>query len=107
MSLLIWVPQNNATDKVWAKWLSDRFKGRIWIGQGLFYGGMDGKIIKDTRALAKRYGLPVTAVGDVYMHTHERRMLQDTLSAIRLKKTLDDIGGTNFIPKTMPIFKSK
>ena len=22
-------------------------------------------------------------------------------------KTLDDIGGTNFIPKTMPIFKSK
>ena len=28
------------------------------------------------------------------MHTHERRMLQDTLSAIRLKKTLDDIGDT-------------
>ena len=92
--LLIWNPKNNSMDKVWAGWLSDRFKGRTWIGQGLFYSGVDGKIIENARFLSKRYGLPVIAAGDVYMHVHERRMLQDTLSAIRFKKTLDNIGDT-------------
>ena len=36
--------------------------------------------------------MPLVATGNVHMHCRERRMLQDTLTAIRRKVPLDELG---------------
>src|SRR5205807_6800410 len=36
--------------------------------------------------------LPIAAAGDVHMHERERRALQDTLTAIRLKTSVAEAG---------------
>ncbi|MBY8823449.1 error-prone DNA polymerase [Sphingomonas colocasiae] len=43
-------------------------------------------------ALARDIGIRSVATGDVLYHTHERRQLQDVMSAIREKTTIDALG---------------
>jgi hypothetical protein len=47
-------------------------------------------------AIAGTVGLPIVAAGDVHMHARERRALQDTLTAIRLKTTVARAGHALF-----------
>jgi error-prone DNA polymerase len=42
--------------------------------------------------LARRYGVRSVATGDVLYHSPDRRMLQDVVTAIREKCTIDDLG---------------
>jgi len=42
--------------------------------------------------LGERFAIPLCAAGGVYMHEAERRIVQDTLTAIRLVKPLAEIG---------------
>src|SRR5204863_1310196 len=47
-------------------------------------------------ALSQASGLPQVAAGDVHMHTRARRALQDTVTAIRVKKPLSECGHALF-----------
>ncbi|MGH8631242.1 MAG: error-prone DNA polymerase, partial [Burkholderiales bacterium] len=58
----------------------------------LLLSGRDGEWLAFCRRLAGRAGLPMVAAGDVHMHSRGRRALQDTLTAIRLKRPLHELG---------------
>jgi error-prone DNA polymerase len=48
--------------------------------------------LHDLAAAAQRFGLTPLATGDVLYHQPERRMLQDVVTAIREKCTIDELG---------------
>src|SRR5690606_30399118 len=75
-----------------AHWFAERFAGRAWLATELFNSGADRRWLAAATALGKAAGLPLVAAGNVHMHCRERRMLQDTLTAIRLKMPLEKLG---------------
>jgi len=90
--LAIWLPHIDGIDTAVAGWFADVFAGRTWIGLGMFYGGNDSLRLERARELSRRCGLPMVATGDVHAHRLERRVLLDTLTAIRLGVTLNEAG---------------
>jgi error-prone DNA polymerase len=48
--------------------------------------------LHETAEFARRYGLRPLATGDVLYHSPDRRMLQDVVTAIRNKCTIDELG---------------
>ena len=81
--LVLWVPGVEA-DAATAAWVRETFPGRAWTAVGLHLEGDDRAKLERLRAL----GLPLVAAGDVHMHARGRRRLQDTLTAIRLGKSV-------------------
>jgi error-prone DNA polymerase len=81
--LVLWLP-DEPPDLDTGRWLRDRFDSRSWIAVELFRTGRDRKVLADCLATAGTLGLRAVASGDVHMHEPSRRMLQDTLTAIRL-----------------------
>jgi error-prone DNA polymerase len=94
--LLIWLPAGDASDSGQAAWFAERFKGRAWIGLGLFYGGRDSILLAHAQQLSYAAGLPLVAVGDVHVHDYQRRALLDTVTAIRLGTTVMEAGADLF-----------
>ncbi|MGH8521026.1 MAG: error-prone DNA polymerase [Gammaproteobacteria bacterium] len=78
--------------KAEAGWLAGRFPERLWIAVELLREGDDAKRLESLSALSRETGIPLLAAGDVHMHVRERRALQDTLTAIRLKTTVKAAG---------------
>lgn len=81
----------SSTDRE-ALWFADRFGDRGWIGVNQLLDGFDAGRLERSARLARYAGLPRLACGDVHMHRRGRRALQDTLTAIRLRKPLAEIG---------------
>ncbi|NRB70669.1 MAG: error-prone DNA polymerase, partial [Xanthomonadales bacterium] len=84
--LALWLPQAGADgeqDLRRAHWLASHFPERAWLAANLSLGADDQGRSLRLQNTARATGLPVTACGDVHMHTRKRRMLQDVLSAIR------------------------
>ncbi len=81
--LVILLPQFSAADEEAASWLAAHFAGRAWLAVELFYSGYDPALLAHSESLGQRYGLPLVASGDVHMHAHARKPLQDTLTAVR------------------------
>ncbi|MFW2829635.1 error-prone DNA polymerase [Sphingomonas sp. ID0503] len=52
----------------------------------------DALRLHDLDALARRHGVRPLATGDVLYHSPDKRMLQDVVTAIRNKCTIDDLG---------------
>ncbi len=75
-----------------AHWVAATFPGRAWIAVELFARAGDRARLARHAELARTSGLPQVAAGDVHMHVRARRALQDTLTAIRLKKPLAECG---------------
>ena len=92
--LVLWVPDPRASEEHAraGRWLKERFDGRVWLAVELFNAGNDRQWLAEARALGKELELPLVAAGNVHMHCRERRMLQDTLTAIRRKTPLDKLG---------------
>jgi error-prone DNA polymerase len=92
--LLLWLPEASPEhDRVaTGRWLKERFDTRAFIAVELLNGGNDRDWLAETAALGKELALPLVAAGNVHMHSRERRMLQDTLTAIRLKTPLERLG---------------
>src|SRR2546427_557434 len=67
-----------------ARFVAERFAGRAWIAAELLRGPDDRARLAGLRELGKVSGLPLVAAGDAHMHVRWRRLLQDTLTAIRL-----------------------
>ncbi len=89
--LCLWVAGKDST-RADAEWLSARFPGRCWIAHERFLLPDDAGRLEHLRTL----GLPLVAAGDVHMHVRERRPLQDVLTALRLKTTVDAAGQALF-----------
>jgi error-prone DNA polymerase len=92
--LLLWIPDPTSPGEHWAtaQWLTERFAGRAWLAAELFNSGNDRRWLATATALGKAAALPLVAAGNVHMHCRERRMLQDTLTAIRRKTPLEKLG---------------
>jgi error-prone DNA polymerase len=90
--LILWVPGRHAADLDAGSWLKEHFADRVWLAVELLGDGNDRQLLARLRSAGKKLGLPLVASGNVHMHSRERRMLQDTLTAIRLKTPLDKLG---------------
>ncbi|WP_425373451.1 error-prone DNA polymerase [Methylovirgula ligni] len=66
--------------------------GRVWLAASMTYGAQMRRALAECAALSRRLGLPLLATNDVLMHDAARRPLQDVLTAIRHRTTLDAIG---------------
>ena len=93
--LALWIASAEATLDD-ARWLDEAFPQRAWIAFERHLQPGDGVRLAALRELSAGSGLPLTACGDVHMHTRARRPLQDVLTALRLKTTVDDAGGALF-----------
>ena len=80
---LILCPPGRSFSHEDACWLQESFPGHAWLAAELPGEGDDSVRIERCRELAGN-GLPVVATGNVHMHLHRRRALQDTLTAIRI-----------------------
>jgi error-prone DNA polymerase len=82
----------NSTLLAMARWIAALFRDRAWLVVELFARAGDPLRLACCEALARESGLRQTAAGDVHMHVRARRALQDTVTAIRLKKPLAECG---------------
>lgn len=86
------LPPDEALDAMRAGQMKKRFPERCWLAvERLFEAGEEERLQRH-RLLAERCGLPLVAAGDVHMHVRGRRALQDTLTAIRIGRTVADAG---------------
>ncbi len=74
-------------------WFARHFAGRGWLALALHYEGDDRERLARARDWSRSFGLPLVAVGDVLMHARGRRALADTLTAIRLGRPVQALGG--------------
>jgi len=93
--IVIWVPnllQQPEQLACQAVWLQRVFASQLWIGVQLLLRGDDRLKLAQLAALGEQFSIPLCAVGGVYMHHPMRRILQDTVTAIRLGKQFDELG---------------
>ena len=72
------------------------FSDRAYAVAELHRGPCDGRRFSRWQRAALEARLPIVAAGDVHYHDAQRRYLQDVLSAIRLKKTVAELGPDRF-----------
>jgi error-prone DNA polymerase len=91
--LLIVVPPE-ALDEAFRRQLARAaaFPGRVWLAAARGYGARDLARIAALDALGRACGAPIVAVGDVLYHAAERRPLQDVITCIREKCTVETAG---------------
>jgi error-prone DNA polymerase len=91
--LLLWLPSfaDRAVVQT-GRWLKERFDGRLWMAVEHLRSGNERQRLQEARAIGRELGVPLVATGNVHMHCRERRLLQDTLTAIRRKVPLDELG---------------
>jgi error-prone DNA polymerase len=85
-------PAGSERDVLTAHWVAAHFPDRSWLAASLCLGFDDRSRLARLVDTANAAGLPVTACGDVQMHTRARRILHDVLAAIRLGCTLPELG---------------
>jgi error-prone DNA polymerase len=93
---ILWIPDEHYADRnsllTTGRWLEERFAGHVWLAAELARGGNDRRLLAEWRAAGRELGMPLVAAGNVHMHCRDRRMLQDTLTAIRLRTPIDELG---------------
>ncbi len=72
--------------------LARDFPGAVYLAATRLYGAQDLKRLHVLARLAADAGAPMVATGDVLYHAPARRALQDVLSCIREKCTIQDAG---------------
>ena len=90
--LVLWVPDQDYTLDVEDHWIRETFRDRLWIAVELLADGRQREQLAKLREEGRRLKLPLVATGDVHMHCRARRILQDTVTAIRHGTTIDNAG---------------
>ena len=72
------------------------FADRTYAVAELHRGLTDLRRLDEWQRTASAVGVPLVAAGDVHFHDAGRRYLQDVLTAIRLKKTVAELGSARF-----------
>ncbi len=95
--LLIWLPSLDPQSDQWAgEQLASGFAGRLWLGVEHLLTGNEPERYQSLCKLARRWRLPMTACGNVHMHTAQRKPLQDVLTAIRHNCSVMALGERRF-----------
>jgi error-prone DNA polymerase len=84
--------KSSQTSLAVARWVAATFAGRAWIAVELLARAGDRAKLAQCAELSLATGLPQVAAGDVHMHVRARRTLQDTMTAIRLRKPIAECG---------------
>ena len=93
--LVLYVPTPGAdVDSIVSNshWLAHTFGARAWLAVELLHRLDDDLLLERLQHASTVTGVPLTAAGDVEMHVRSRKPLQDTLSAIRLGRSLESCG---------------
>jgi error-prone DNA polymerase len=90
--LVLWVPDDSCALDVEDHWIRETFRDRLWIAVELLADGRQREKLARLVDEGRRLKLPLVACGDVHMHTRARRIVQDTLTAIRHGVTVDNAG---------------
>jgi error-prone DNA polymerase len=85
--------------------LAEAFPGRFHVGLCRSLSAGDAAREAKAEALAKSLGVPLCAHNDVHTHHRRRQPMQDVLTAIRHKTTVDK-GGTRLLPNAERTLKS-
>jgi error-prone DNA polymerase len=72
--------------------LAEAFAGRAWLAGSRAFAARDLQRLSRLDALGRAAGAPLIAVNDVLYHAPERRILQDVVTCIREKTTIDAAG---------------
>jgi error-prone DNA polymerase len=72
--------------------VAQAFPGRCWLAASRGYAAQDLKRIARLDALGRTAGAPIVATGDVLYHGPERRPLQDVMTCIREKCSIQNAG---------------
>src|SRR6202048_1108350 len=64
----------------------------VWLAASLFYRGDDKRRLARLQRIASSARVPLIATNDALYHVHERRVLQDVVSCIREKTTIEVAG---------------
>ncbi len=72
--------------------LFNHFKKNIWLGYSHQFTGLAEEHRLVLSRLASRFKAPIAACPKVYFHQPQRKALYDTVNAIRLGCTVDDLG---------------
>jgi error-prone DNA polymerase len=64
----------------------------VWLAASLFHRGDDSRRLLRLQRIATSAGVPLLATNDVLYHACERRVLQDVVSCIREKTTVETAG---------------
>ena len=95
--IALWVPSQQAIDLQIA--LGNQVKAalpKLWLALELFHDGHDLDKTAHILTLSSRLQLPIAAANNVHTHIRERQPLQDILTAIRHKTTLNELGHQAF-----------
>ncbi|WP_394647963.1 error-prone DNA polymerase [uncultured Sphingomonas sp.] len=91
------VPGADGADPGELRWMADLFgagsgdpRGHVCLTQRRRPD--DARRLFEAAAAARRHGLSPLATGDVLYHHPDKRMIQDVVTAIREKTTIDDLG---------------
>lgn len=98
--LAIWIPSRERSDEALeadARWLANTFASdgggrRAWIGLQRRLSMDEQDQIRRARWIGRTLGIPFVATGDVQMHVRSRKPLHDTLTAVRIGKTVAEAG---------------
>ena len=86
--VILWVPDDELALDAEDHWIREMFRDRLWIAVELLSDGRQREKLASLREIGGRLRLPLVAAGDVHMHRRSRRVLQDTLTAIRERVTV-------------------
>ena len=89
---VLWVPDHDLALDVEDHWIRETFRDRLWIAVELLADGRHQERLEALLETGQRLRLPLVASGDVHMHRRSRRILQDTLTAIREGVTVEEAG---------------
>jgi len=72
--------------------LREAASGRVYLGSTALYENRAAKRLVELAAFARAMHVPLVATNDVHYHVPERQQLQDVLTCIREKCTIDEAG---------------
>lgn len=75
-----------------AEWAAATFPGRCWMSLTLLHRAQDDRHKAAVIAAARHVGIRVVATGQVEMHLRSRKPMHDTLTAVRLGKSVQECG---------------
>ncbi|KWU26347.1 error-prone DNA polymerase [Burkholderia cenocepacia] len=93
--LAILIPEFPAKEELLSaqlQWMNETFPSRAWVGLTLHQRAMDDIHRGIVQHVADRHMVPVVATGNVVMHVRSRKLLQDTMTAIRVGKPVAQCG---------------
>jgi error-prone DNA polymerase len=64
----------------------------VWLAASMFHRGDDKRRLARLQRISLTARMPLIATNDALYHVHQRRVLQDVVSCIREKKTIDSAG---------------